>query len=234
MKNILFFWSSFLLFSCNNTNSQIIEDVSVSQFQMLLKNHNGIILDVRTPQEFSLGHIQDATNINFHGDDFMQKLKILRKESPIYVYCRSGGRSSAAADKMEELGFTNVYNLIGGIGSWESANNLLIKSELVKKINQPTFSFLEISNVLRQHTLVLVNFNTQWCVPCVKMKSVIKEIQQENPTLEVVYIDADVNKELIEKYQIKGVPTFMIFKQSQEVFKHVGIISKSDLLEELY
>ena len=234
MKKMLFFWCAVLLFSCQNTNSQIIEDVAVSQFQLLVKNNKGIILDVRTPQEFSSGHILNATNINFYADDFMDKLKILRKDSPIYVYCRSGGRSSAAANKMQGLGFTKVYNLIGGMGSWESANNVIIKSEPVKKTKQPTFSFFEIQNVLGQHKMVLIDFNTQWCVPCVKMRPVIEEIQLEDPTLKVLYIDADVNKELIEKYQIKGVPTFVIFRDNQEVFKHVGIISKSDLLEALY
>lgn len=234
MKNILYLLLVLLLFSCKNINSQIIEDVGVAQFQLLVNNHKGIIIDVRTPQEFSSGHIKDATNINFYADEFMDKLKILRKDIPIYVYCRSGGRSSAAANKMEELGFTKVYNLIGGVGAWKSANNVIIKSEISKKVNHPTFSLLEIQNILHDHKLVLIDFNTQWCVPCIKMKSVIEEIQKEKPNLEVLYIDADVNKELITRYQIKGVPTFMIFKNNQEVFRHVGMISKLDLLAELY
>ena len=84
MKKMLFFWCTVLLFSCKNTNSQIIEDVAVSQFQLLVKNNKGIILDVRTPQEFSSGHIHNATNINFYADDFMDNI-IIKYFNPKYI-----------------------------------------------------------------------------------------------------------------------------------------------------
>jgi thioredoxin len=233
MKKILYLLSAISLISCGNTNSQIIENIEAPQFQTLTNKENGIIIDVRTPEEFYSGHIKDATNIDFYSDKFIEKLKIVRKDVPIYVYCRSGGRSSSAANKMEELGFTKVYNLVGGIGAWDSENYPTIKSKEENLSSQPTFTVLEIENVLKTNELVLIDFSTQWCVPCKKMKPVIQQIQKENSNVKVLVIDADVNKELIKKHQIKGVPVFIVFKNSKEVFRHVGVVSKEELLKQL-
>ena len=110
-------------------NSHITEDVNTEKFHQLIETGDGIIIDVRTSQEFNSGHIIDATNIDFYSEDFSEKLQIIRKDVPIYVYCRSGGRSSSAANQMEKLGFTKVYNMIGGIGSWQSEGYSTIESK---------------------------------------------------------------------------------------------------------
>ena len=68
-------------------------------------------------------------------------------------------------------------------------------------------------------------------MPCKKMKPIIQEIEKENPKIKVVFIDADINKELIKKYEINGVPVFIGFKNSKEVFRHVGIISKEEIVK---
>ena len=234
MKHILFLVSaSFFLISCGHTNSQTIENIEVLEFQKLINKENGIIIDVRTPQEFHSGHIKEATNIDFYAAEFTDKLKIVRKDVPIYVYCRSGGRSSSAASKMEKLGFSKVYNLTGGIGAWNSANYKTVTSKEGKKLVLPTFTISEVENILKANDLTLIDFSTQWCVPCKKMKPVIQEIQKENSNVTVLFIDADINKELINKYQIKGVPVFIVFNNTKEVFRHVGIISKKELLKQL-
>ena len=221
------------LFSCGNTNSQIIEDVNVENFNQLIEKGDGIIIDVRTSQEFNSGHIIDATNIDFHSDDFSDKLENVRKDVPIYVYCRSGGRSSSAANKMEKLGFTKVYNMIGGIGSWQSEGYKTIKSKEGKISKQPKFTETQLNEILSNHKTVLIDFSTQWCVPCKKMKPIIEDIQRENPNVKVLFIDADVNKELVKKYQVKGVPVFIVFKNGEEYFRKVGICNKEELTNQL-
>ena len=221
------------LFSCGNTNSQIIEDVNVENFNQLIEKGDGIIIDVRTSQEFNSGHIIDATNIDFHSDDFSDKLENVRKDVPIYVYCRSGGRSSSAANKMEKLGFTKVYNMIGGIGSWQSEGYKTIKSKEGKATIQPKFTEIQLNKILSNNKTVLIDFSTQWCVPCKKMKPIIEDIQRENPNVKVLFIDADVNKELVKKYQVKGVPVFIVFKNGEEYFRKVGICNKEELTNQL-
>ena len=233
MKKILFSLSITFLFSCGNTNSQIIEDVNTENFHQLIEKGDGIIIDVRTSQEFNSGHIIDATNIDFYSDDFTDKLKIVRKDVPIYVYCRSGGRSSSAADKMEKLGFTKVYNMIGGIGSWQSEGYETIKSKEVETTNQPKFTETQLNKILSNNKTVLIDFSTQWCVPCKKMKPIIEDIQRENPNVKVLFIDADANKELVKKYQIKGVPVFIVFKNEEEYFRKVGFCNKEELTNQL-
>ena len=221
------------LFSCGNTNSQIIEDVNTENFHQLIEKGDGIIIDVRTSQEFNSGHIIDATNIDFYSDDFTDKLKIVRKDVPIYVYCRSGGRSSSAADKMEKLGFTKLYNMIGGIGSWQSEGYETIKSKEVETTNQPKFTETQLNKILSNNKTVLIDFSTQWCVPCKKMKPIIEDIQRENRNVKVLFIDADANKELVKKYQIKGVPVFIVFKNGEEYFRKVGFCNKEELTNQL-
>ena len=111
MNKILYFMSIVLFVSCGNLNSQIIENVDIDTFHLMINKENGIIIDVRTPQEFSSGHIMEATNIDYYSEQFLEKLNIVRRDLPIYVYCRSGGRSSSTANKMKKLGFKKVYNI---------------------------------------------------------------------------------------------------------------------------
>ena len=137
-KIILLFICLISLFSCRETknkkfdkklNEEIIENVNADFFYQLIETGDGIIIDVRTSKEFNSSHIIDATNIDFNSEDFLDKLKIVRKDVPIYVYCRSGGRSSSAASEMKKLGFKKVYNLLEGIGSWQSSGYKTIESK---------------------------------------------------------------------------------------------------------
>ncbi len=80
---------------------------------------------------------------------------------------------------------------------------------------------------------MLIDFSTQWCVPCRKMKPIIDEIKSENNNVKVLFIDADANKELVAKYKIQGVPVFIVFKNSEETYRKVGVVSKEELLANL-
>lgn len=222
-----------IFLSCQSTTSQVIENIDAVQFQQRIIKQDGIIIDVRTPEEFYAGHIKEATNIDFYDDEFLAKLKIVRKDVPIYVYCKSGGRSSVAASRMEELGFSKVYNLHGGISAWRYANYKITDSKEYKISTQPIYSSLDIQNFLKNNEFVLMNFSTQWCVPCRKMNPVIKQLEKENPHVKVLFIDADANNELVKKYKIKAVPGFIIFSNAQEIFRHVGVIEKENLLKQL-
>ncbi|HRP60147.1 MAG TPA: rhodanese-like domain-containing protein [Vicingus sp.] len=114
---------SVLLSACgvgqNNNPNSIIVDVDASTFKELI-NQPGTILDVRTPDEWADGIIAGAEKINFYNDNFTQQIEKLDKTTPVYLYCRSGGRSANAADILKEKGFTKVYNLDGGITSWQN------------------------------------------------------------------------------------------------------------------
>ena len=86
-----------------------------------LKNDaNAIVLDVRTEEEFNEGFIPEAINIDIYkGQGFIYAIEELDKSKNYYVYCRSGGRSGQACSIMNQLGFDNSCNLLGGIMNWE-------------------------------------------------------------------------------------------------------------------
>ena len=120
-------------FSCNsstqakaeNTELQetlITKNVSAAEFQGLIKSKtNAIILDVRTPKEIAQGTIKNAQKIDFYNENFKAELDKLDKSKPVLIYCRSGRRSGIAMSTMRELGFSEVYNLQGGIIEWSEA-----------------------------------------------------------------------------------------------------------------
>jgi rhodanese-related sulfurtransferase len=78
-----------------------------------------VILDVRTPQEYTSGHLRDAINIDFNSKVFKDEINQLDKDITYIVYCRTGLRSAAAQIAMEEAGFKNAINMTGGISNWE-------------------------------------------------------------------------------------------------------------------
>lgn len=239
MRYTVFFIAFCFYISCINTNSQTIESIEALAFKTKITEIEGLIIDVRTPEEFSSGYIAEATNIDFYANDFDQKLNIIGKDQPIYIYCRSGGRSLSAAKKLEKLGFRKVYNLIGGIGSWNSAGYKINKpSDRRKKYTEEIvkgliFSDLEIEKLLTENQIVLLVFSTKWCVPCRKMKPIFEIIQQERPNMKVVFIDADINKELMKNYSVNAIPTLIIFKNTDIIYRHTGIISKQKILDEV-
>ena len=80
---------------------------------------NAIIIDVRTPDECLMGIIPNAITIDIYmGQDFINEIEKLDKSKAYYVYCRSGARSAQACAVMNQLGFANAFNLIGGVTEW--------------------------------------------------------------------------------------------------------------------
>lgn len=79
------------------------------------------VLDVRTPEEYAEGHIEDAELIDFYASDFEQRIDALDRGATYVVYCRSGNRSGQATALMAAQGFTAVNDVAGGIVAWEAA-----------------------------------------------------------------------------------------------------------------
>lgn len=87
-----------------------------SQF---LNDENGVIIDVRTEDEFLSGKIPGALNIDIHkGQGFVSMVEKLNPNKNFYVYCAAGIRSANACHIMEQLGISNTFNLMGGISRW--------------------------------------------------------------------------------------------------------------------
>ena len=106
------------------TSTQIIEDVTPQEAFTLTQgnkdNPDFIIIDVRTPEEFADGYIENAINIDYYSETFRDELNRLDKSQTYLIYCRSGNRSGKALNIMAELNFREVYNMLGGIVAWEA------------------------------------------------------------------------------------------------------------------
>ncbi|MEW6144443.1 MAG: rhodanese-like domain-containing protein [Thermodesulfobacteriota bacterium] len=80
-----------------------------------------IILDVRTAEEFSGGHIEGARNIDVKSESFSDEVGKLDRSKTYLVHCRTGRRSETAVEVMEEMGFTDIYWMQDGIVGWQDA-----------------------------------------------------------------------------------------------------------------
>ncbi|KAA5541214.1 rhodanese-like domain-containing protein [Adhaeribacter rhizoryzae] len=93
----------------------------------LTKQPNLVLLDVRTPQEYAGGHLKNAHNLNYNAPDFADKLAKFDKTKPYLVYCAVGGRSSKAAQLMQQMGFKQVINVSEGYASLKNAGMVVVE-----------------------------------------------------------------------------------------------------------
>ena len=103
------------------------QNVDASSFQKLVNDQKGVLLDVRTANEFASGHIENAINVVYSMFGFEDQLKNLDKNKTYLIYCRSGARSGRALRIMKKNGFNQVYNLDGGLLSWQSNGLPIVK-----------------------------------------------------------------------------------------------------------
>ena len=226
---LLFFIMS--ISSCTNgQNSKF--SLSATEFDAQLKsNSTAPVVDVRTPDEFSKGHLQNALNIDWNGNTFDAEIAKLDKSKPVFVYCLSGGRSGQAAAKMRADGFKEVYELQGGIMKWRGANLPETTSTAILSMGM---SKQHYDSLLISDKFVLIDFYADWCAPCKKMKPYLEEItHQMDSTVKVVRINADDNKPLMKDLAIDELPTLLIYKKGIVTWRHSGYISKEDVLKQL-
>ncbi|NBU80934.1 MAG: thioredoxin [Flavobacteriaceae bacterium] len=222
---------SFLFISCQGQTSNAIHTIDSKSFTEKLKTtENPQLLDVRTPEEYSLEHISDAKNVNWNGDDFVSKAGTYDKSKPIFVYCKLGGRSAQAADKLAELGFEEIYNLDGGIMKWKAQGNENAEpnNKIIGMCDQ------EYGELVKSSNRVMIDFNAKWCAPCKKMNPYILKFQTEMiDKIKIVQLDADENKTIVEQMKLDGLPTIIIYEKGKEVWRNVGYISEEDLKKHL-
>lgn len=95
--------------------------VDVEEGLALVADPSVVVVDVRTPAEFAEGHLDRAQLVDFSAPGFRERIAQFDRSTTYLVYCRSGNRSGQATAVMAELGFTEVYDLHGGIGAWQGA-----------------------------------------------------------------------------------------------------------------
>ena len=224
MKNLLLLFVVFQLTSCQSQQSKTIETIDGKTYSDKLSNtKNPQLLDVRTPEEYAVEHLENASNVNWNGDDFVSKVEKLDKSQPVFVYCKVGGRSSQAADKLAELGFKEIYNLDGGIMKWQGKKTSNVSS------TPKGLTSAEFEKLINSDKKVIINFSAKWCAPCKKMAPYLTKMQEElKGKITLVKLDADENKTLMERMKLNELPVILIYENGKETWRNLGYLSEED------
>lgn len=121
MKKLIavIFASTLAITSCGGEAAAV--DLNPVEFQTKAQEAGVILLDVRTAGEFAAGHLEGAINIDVEGMTFEGEIASLDHTKTYAIYCQSGRRSRIAVETMNKAGFTKLFNLDEGIGSWQAA-----------------------------------------------------------------------------------------------------------------
>ncbi|KXA89159.1 hypothetical protein AKJ62_03695 [candidate division MSBL1 archaeon SCGC-AAA259D14] len=117
----------FVSLTPGNQPSQSYENIQPSSAKEIIRSKDPVVLDVRAPDEFENGHIPGAILVpidELRGSTFLE----IPHDEEVLCYCRSGHRSSWAAEYLSQKGFARAYNLSGGILAWENRNYRLVEA----------------------------------------------------------------------------------------------------------
>lgn len=222
-KLLVFLVVAFMLISCNaqhDSKAQVL--APLAYYRLIRATPDVQLVDVRSAKEFGGQHIEQAVNIDINGPDFDKKVAHFDKAKPILVYCMVGGRSQKAAKILTELGFSQVYDLEGGIMKWNAEGLGTPSTEGMTKS--------DYENLLKSDKKVLISFFAEWCGPCKKMAPFMNALE-ENKTddVKVIRLDADQNKALAQQLKVHALPTIFLFKNGKQIWHHIGFISETEL-----
>ena len=212
--------------SCSSGNSNsAFAQLEAKKFQEKWENEKttSVLIDVRTMEEYNGGHIESAKNIDFNGSNFESEIAKIDKEKTVFVYCLSGGRSSAAVSFLEKKGYKNVIELVGGMMAWRSEG--LPETKLNSQKERSNFV-----DFIAKNELVLVDFYADWCAPCKKMKPILNDFSNKK-IVPVLPLNADIEQQLVTKFSVINLPTLVLLKKGKEVWRGEGFHSKDQLTE---
>ena len=229
MKNAYFLFLFFTILSCNAQPDSAIK-TNPAGFEKGLSGNGIQILDVRTDAEFKTGHIKNALLADWNNQaQFLDRVKYIDKDKPVYIYCLAGGRSAAAARWMRENDFKTVIELEGGINAWKKESKPLEDNR-----NQPQMSTEQYEAKISGNKITLVDFGAAWCPPCVKMAPLIDELEKMTDlNVTIVKIDAGIHTDVMKQLNIGPIPVFIIYKKGKEVWRKEGIVTKEEFLAQL-
>ena len=222
----IFLLVSFIsLIACNDISSQ---RVSAEDFYTkLVDDNSSIIIDVRTPEEFSKGHLRNALNINWFDENFESQVEILSRERPVFIYCLSGGRSAKALDKISGMGFKNSYELDGGILEWRKNN---YPESIIKVDHEKSLSVNEFSELITSDKIVMVDYFAKWCAPCKVMEPFLDDLSEKySDKLKFIRIDYDQNLPLVKSLGVQGLPVIQIYYDNQLLWSQDGFSDKNTI-----
>ena len=222
---------SFTFLACSN--GQNSSSLSAKEFQdKITELGNVVILDVRTPDEFKGGTIENAVNADITSYDFTNVVQTLDKSTPVMVFCLSGGRSKDAAKALRNMGFNTVYELKGGILKWNAENLPVVAPGNSSTAKSDGMNYQDFLQLLGGDKIVIVDFYAEWCRPCKILQPILHEIENENKDkVSLITIDIDKNPLLANHLKIEAIPLVHIYKNQKLQWNNLGITDKATVLK---
>lgn len=98
-------------------------------------------------------------------------------------------------------------------------------------INKFKSGMSKFSEIINQDQPVLVDFFADWCGPCKMLSPILKQVKETmGEDISIIKIDVDKNQALASKYQVRGVPTMLLFKNGKQVWRQSGVLQKDDII----
>jgi rhodanese-related sulfurtransferase/glutaredoxin-related protein len=177
------------------------------------------IIDVRTPEEFVMNHINGAINVDLKAANYLDGLKQFNKKKPVFIYAIQNYRPGLLSKELREKGYAEVYELKSGIASWIGAGRPFYSS--IKNV----VSLADYKKIITDNKLVLVDIGTKYCGACVKVKQIVDSLKSENNnSYEIVQLELYNNPQLAaDLNEIQAVPTVILYKEGRIVWKKTGL-----------
>lgn len=133
------------------------------------------------------------------------------------------------------MGFTKVYDLKGGITSWNLLNLSLPADNSMNSQSNSGLTIEAYNKIITNNEkLVLVDFNAEWCAPCKKLSPILDKIVKENSqNVELVKLDVDENPIISKGMRIQGLPTLKLYKNGVEVWQYLGLTTEDMILTQI-
>jgi rhodanese-related sulfurtransferase len=228
MKKLISITGILLMVLTINVNAQQIQyKLSIDSIEARI-NHTEQpqIIDARSAEEFQQNHLKSAINLNLDPAKAALQLNVFNKQQAVFVYAIGNYRSGSLAKKLRAQGFTQVYELPGGIANWIGSGKPTETS------GKAGLSLAAFQKLVGTDGVVLVDFGSKYCPGCVKMAPVIDSVKNEI-NVKVIRIELYDNTELANQLKIQVWPTIALYKDGGLTWRKSGVFPKDEITNEV-